>query len=96
VELHALGVFPAAGLEAAFHKEGLSLLDVLAAELAQSAPSDQVMEFRKRLGFALRILPEAIGCETEDTNGLTARDGFDLGIVRDVPDEGDFVHRLHK
>lgn len=95
VMLHAV-LFPRAGLEVAFDEDRLSFLHVLAAELAELSPRREVMELSLSLPFTFRVFPDAVGGEAEVADDLACRQGLDLRRVRDVPEEGDCIHRFHR
>ena len=96
VELDLLGILPAARLQMSFDVEGLALLDVFAAELAEFAPGNEIVELRLALLCACGVFPRTVGRETKCTNRLAFGRRFDLGIMRHVPEEGNSIHRFHK
>jgi len=94
--LDALGCFPHVGFQVALDVDWLALFHILAAKLGQAAPAHDVVEFGERLLLAVRVLPHAIGRETELAEMFTAGGTPCIGVAYDLAEKDHFVDGLHK
>ncbi len=89
--LHALLVVPAAGLQAAFDVDLLSLAEVLLAGFRQVAPGYDVEPFGLGVPLAVAGVPGTADSHREGGDRLARRGVTHFGIPAQVADDHDFV-----
>ena len=90
--LAALLVFPGGSLQASFNIEFVAFLDVLAHNLGQALPGNNVVPFGAVLPFATLVFVAFVGGQAELGDCGAAGSEFDLGVLSKITDENDFIY----
>src|SRR5438270_8582199 len=92
--LARLLVVPAIGADGAFDVDQLPLAEVLAADLAEAGPGDDVVPLGALLLFAALVGEALVGGEGEFGDGLAAGGGAHFGVFSEAPNEDDFIDHV--
>jgi len=87
-------VLPGAGLQAPLHEHQAALAQVLAADLRQASPGQDVVPFGAALLHAVAVGPVGVGGQGEAGEGHVLLGGADLRILAQPADELNLVHHV--
>ncbi len=93
VALIAVAVVVGAGLDLALDIDLLALVQVLAGNLRQPAPHDDVVPFGLFLLLPLAVLETLAGRQRKGRHGCAGRGVAQLGILTEISHQNYLVHR---